>query len=342
MKPAKTYEKVTKRFFRPEIYKCPNCQKSLKRALTVSERTVVTLSGVIKMTHGGYRCLNPECSAVGRTYRSATADALALPRMAFGLDIVILVGHLRLGKHQTQDEIHEELSERLAPLGVSISRREVMYLFEAFSAVLRSSSDAARDKAWKSQVEKNKGIIISIDGIKPDGGNETIYLVRDALTGRLLNAENITESSAERLKQILAPVLELNIPVLGTISDAQESEVIALKELWPEVPHQTCQFHALQEASRPAFEEDGKVRSEMNKNLMPKVRSVRKQIREQIEQVSEAEAEQLKVLDEYSLGLQTALTMKGKLPFDYAGIEAYKALDELATSLDRLKKRGNP
>ena len=130
--------------------------------------------------------------------------------------------------------------------------------------------------------------------------------------------------------------------MLGTISDAQETEVMALKELWPHVPHQTCQFHALQEASRPAFEEDGKVRSEMNKKLMPKVRSIRKQIREQIEQVSEAEAEKLKILDEYALGIQTALTMKGKLPFDYAGIEAYKALDELATSLDRLEKKGSP
>jgi hypothetical protein len=236
--------------------------------------------------------------------------------MTFGLDIVMLVGHLRLGKHQTLDEIHEELSERLAPLRASLSRREVMYLFDAFCVVLRSSSDGALDEEWKSQVEKNEGIIVSIDGIKPDGGNETIYLVRDALTGRLLNAENVRESSVERLKQILAPVLELKVPVLGTISDAQETEVMALKELWPDVPHQTCQFHALQEASRPAFEEDGKVRSEMNKNLMPKVRSVRKQIREQIEQVSEAEAEQLKVLDEYSLGLQTALTIKGKLPFD--------------------------
>src|SRR5438045_4603898 len=99
-----------------------------------------------------------------------------------------------------------------------------MYLFEAFSEVFRSSSDAASDKEWKSQVEKNKGIVVSIDGIKPDGSNETIYLVRDALTGRLLNAENVTESSAERLKQILAPVLALKVPVLGTISDAQESE----------------------------------------------------------------------------------------------------------------------
>src|SRR5438105_8839198 len=116
MSPAKIYEKITKRFYRPEIYKCPECQKSIKRALTLSKRTVVTLEGVIKVTHGGYRCVNPECRLTSRTYRSAAADALALPGMTFGLDIVLLVGQLRLGKHQTLDETHQELARRLAPL----------------------------------------------------------------------------------------------------------------------------------------------------------------------------------------------------------------------------------
>jgi len=340
MKPARIYEKVTKRFYRSEIKKCPECQKSIKRALTLSERTIVTLSGVIKVTHGGYRCLNPECSLRGRTYRSAAADALALPRMTFGLDIVLLVGQLRLGKHQTLDETHQELVRRLAPLGASVSRREVMYLFEAFNLVLRAASDAAQDKEWKSEVEKNGGIIVSIDGIQPDVGNETVYLVRDALTGRLLNAENVTESGVARLKEVLAPVLALKVPVLGTMSDAQESEVMALKELWPDVPHQTCQFHALERASRPIGKEDNQIKAEMRGAIQEGLIKVRKSIREQKESVSDAEAKQLEVLDDYALGVQTALSRKGKTPFDYAGIEAEEALDEVAASLEKLEKKG--
>jgi hypothetical protein len=340
MSPAKTYEKVTKRFYRPEIYKCPECQKTIKRALTISERTVVTLSGVIKVTHGGYRCLNPECRLRGRTYRSAAADALALPGMTFGIDIVLLVGQLRLGKHQTLDETHQELLSRLAPLGTSVSRREVMYLFDDFNLVLRSASDAAQDKEWKSEVEKNGGIIVSIDGIKPDVGNETIYLVKDALTGRLLNAENVTESGVARLKEILAPVLALKVPVLGTMSDAQESEEMALKELWPNVPHQTCQFHAMERASRPILKEDNQIKAEMRGAMQESLISVRKTIREQKDTVSDAEAKQLEILDDYALGVQTALSRKGKTPFDYASIEAEEALDEVAASLERLEKKG--
>src|SRR5258705_6288796 len=109
MKPVKTYEKVIKRFYRPEIYRCPECQKSLKRALTVSERIVVTLNGVIRMTHGGYRCSNPDCEAKGRSYRSAAADALVLPRITFCFDVVMLVWQHRLGEHQTLYDTHERI-----------------------------------------------------------------------------------------------------------------------------------------------------------------------------------------------------------------------------------------
>src|SRR5260221_9008435 len=86
--------------------------------------------------------------------------------------------------------------------------------------------------------------------------NETVYVVRDALTGRVLSAEQVNSSETEAMKALLAPVVALDARVLGTISDAQESELLALEQLWPEVPHQVCQFHALRDASQLAFEAD--------------------------------------------------------------------------------------
>lgn len=300
MKQAKEYKNVTTRFYRPEIRNCLECQKPIKRAVTLSQRTVVTLDGVMKVVHGGYRCKNPQCTGKARTYRSVEADALALPGFTFGLDIVLLVGKLHLGEHQTLDEMHETITERLAPLGVSISRREVLYLFDAFSALLRATSDVKEDQEWLRLVEKNGGMIVSIDGIQPDQGNETIYLVRDALTGRLLTAENATESSAERIKQILAPLLALDIPVLGTISDAQKAEIKALVELWPDAPHQTCHFHALRDAGEEAFALDRQVKKDIRKKFQPQVRDLRKGIKEQMKQASEVEAHQLAILDQYA------------------------------------------
>jgi hypothetical protein len=298
------------------------------------------LDGVIKLNHAGYRCPDAQCPGHQRTYRSPQADALALPYFTFGLDIVLLVGRLRLREHQTVDEMHQELLTRLEPLGVNISQREMLYLFEAYCTLVRASSEAKDDQPWLAQVEKNGGIIVSVDGIQPEKGNETVYLVRDALTGRVLCAENVTSSETAVMKALLAPVVALGVKVLGTISDAQESELKAVEDLWPEVPHQVCQFHVLRDASQRAFDADKAVKTAMRKKLQPKVRAVRKQLKKQVPTSSPEEAKQLAVLDEYASGMLTALNTDGLQPFTYATVEAAPALDEVEASLQQLEKRG--
>jgi len=310
--------------------------------VTLTERTVITLEEVIKLVHAGYRCPDAQCEGHQRTYRSVKADALALPWFTYGMDIVLLVGRLRLREHQTVDEVHEELLERLAPLGVRISRREILYLFEAYCTLLRASSEAKDDLEWLAQVERNGGIIVSVDGIQPEKGNETVYLVRDALTGRVLAAENVTSSETAVMKALLAPVVTLGVKVLGTISDAQESELLAVQELWPDVPHQVCQFHVLRDASKTAFEADKQVKTAMRKRLQPKVREVRKQIKKHLATASPQEATQLAVLDNYATGILTALNTDGLQPFKYATVEESSMLDDIEASLQQLSEKKGP
>src|SRR2546426_8362493 len=245
MRHSRSYPNVIRRWYRPVEHECLECHRTLREAVAVSRRTVITLAGGIKLNHAGYRCPDPQCVGHTRTYRSVEADALALPHFTYGLDIVLLVGRLRLREHQTVDEIHQEVLTCLEPLGVKIARREILYLFEAYCTLLRASSEAKDDVEWLAQVEKNGGIIVSsVDGIQPEKGNETEYLVRDALTGRVLSAENVTSSETAVMKARLSPGVSLGVKVLGTITDAKVRELQAVEELWPHVPHQVCQFHA--------------------------------------------------------------------------------------------------
>jgi hypothetical protein len=340
MKHSRSYPQVMRRWYRPLEHECPECHRTLREAMTLTRRTVITLEGVIKLNHAGYRCPDAHCPGHQRTYRSPQADALALPYFTFGLDIVLLVGRLRLREHQTIDEMHQEVLRRLEPLGVKIAQREMLYLFEAYCTLMRASSEAKDDVEWLAQVEKNGGIIVSVDGIQPEKGNETVYLVRDALTGRVLCAENVTSSETAVMKTLLAPVAALGVKVIGTISDAQESELKALEELWPKVPHQVCQFHVLRDAAQSAFDADKAVKTAMRKQLQPKVRAVRKQIKKQLSKASSKEAEQLAVLDEYASGVLTALNTDGVQPFTYATVEAAPALDAVEASLQQLEKKG--
>lgn len=346
-KQPRQYTTLTRRFFRPELTVCLTCQTSLQRYATLSQRTVITLNGPIRLIHRGYRCPNAECPTRERSYRSAAADALALPGFTFGLDIVLLVGHLRLGQHHTLDEVHQALLKRLAPFAVTISRREVLYLFDAYCILLRAGAAVTEDAQFREQVEANGGLIISIDGIQPDIGNETLYLVRDVLTARVLAAENVTNSETAVIKSLLAPVVALGLPVLGAISDAQESLVNAIADLWPDIPHQTCQFHYLRDAADPIYAIDRNTRTAMRKDIQRKVRETRKQLAHHVHSLQEAcqpeqqqEREQLTVLADYALGIQTALNFEGAAPFVYPGIQGYDALSDIEGSLYRLDKRG--
>lgn len=93
------------------------------------------------------------------------------------------------------------------PLRFPLARREVLYLFDAYCTLLQAASAAREDREWLAQVEANGGLIISLDGIPPEKGNETIYLVREALPGRVLTADNVTVSDKEMMKRVLAPVI---------------------------------------------------------------------------------------------------------------------------------------
>ena len=343
MRRPKVYPQLAKRICRTEFTSCLTCGTRLRRYATLSERPIITLAGPIRLTHCGYRCPDPACLTARRSYRSAAADALALPGFTFGLDILILVGHLRLAQHQTLDQTHQELQARLSPFAQSISRREISYLFDAYTTLVRATHQVADDTAWHEQVQSNGGLIISIDGIQPDKGNETVYLVRDVLTGRILAAENVRVSDTETIKRLLAPVVALELSVLGAVSDAQESLCQAIAELWPTVPHQLCQFHYLREASRPIYELDRGLRKQIRKEIQQSVRASREQLERQAVACAEseaAEAEQLAVLSEYALGIQTALNLDGQQPFKYASLAVDDALSDVAASLEELEKRG--
>ena len=78
-KQPRVYAAVTRRSFRPEMTVCLSCHTPLRRYATLSQRTVITLDGPVQVIHRGYRCPNAAGVTRQRSYRSAAADALALP-----------------------------------------------------------------------------------------------------------------------------------------------------------------------------------------------------------------------------------------------------------------------
>ena len=74
--------------------RCPGCGRRMWGDYD-DRRTVVTLAGLVRPRIKVRRCPTPACPRYRRPYRPAAEGALALPRHAFGLDVVALVGALR-------------------------------------------------------------------------------------------------------------------------------------------------------------------------------------------------------------------------------------------------------
>src|SRR5258708_6622002 len=185
----------------PEVASGVSCGTRLRRRVPLSRRVVITQNGPLQLTHCGYRCPNQACGVPARTYRSAVADGLALPGFTFVLDWIRVMGHLRLHQHLTLDQTHQVVQERLARWQVTISRREVLYLFEAYCSLLRAAQDWSTEPPWRAEGEANGGLILALARIQPDKGHETVYLIRDLLTGHPLRAQNLLSRGAATIQE---------------------------------------------------------------------------------------------------------------------------------------------
>jgi hypothetical protein len=167
-----------------------------------------------------------------------------------------------------------------------------------------------------------------------------MYLVRDVWTGRLLTADNVTESTKERVLRVLAPVVALDVPVVGVISDAQPTELQAVAELWPDIPHQICQFHAIREAGRLIYVLDHRIKTDLRMRMQQKTHEYRQDLHRRIKQAEPEEAAQLQVLEQYAATIEGTLNTESLPPYGYGGLAMEEGLQGIQSSLASLPKKG--
>lgn len=336
MKPPRHFGPLQRWRYRPELTQCPHCGAALVRSHSVWAKPIQSLAGVTHVTSLGYRCSNPRCAFGRSVYRSAQAEARQVKGSGSGLDVVAHLGFLRFGQHRTREEIWRHLTEETA---VQISERHVQNLLEVYLALLRASQQDLRARLAAS-VAEHGGLILSLDGLQPEQGNEQLWVVREVLSGQVLAAANLQQATAPMLETLLEPIRASELPVLGVVSDAQESIRLAVAAVFAGVPHQLCQYHALREAAEPLWEADRHLLVEAKKEL----RGLR-DVEERVRRPSDPEPTDpasVVVLDTV-LALRQTVRERGVLPFDFAGLRVMEALGDLGESLDRcLLKRGMP
>jgi hypothetical protein len=332
MKHRRQFGPLPQRRYRPELTACPHCGARLVFSHAVWAKPIQFLSGPEYVSNLGNRCLQPGCAWRGAVYRSAWAEARQVKGCGYGLDVVVRIGWLRFNQHRTRAEIWQHLRAESA---VQISERHVQNLLETYLALLRAGEQDPRPQLAAS-LDEYGGLILAIDGLQPEQGNEQLWVVREVGSGTVLATANLQQATAPVLTGLLRPIAALGMPVLGVVSDAQESVRLAVAEVFPGVPHQLCQFHALREAAEPLWELDRHLAVEAKMEL----RSLRKVEERTRQQLDATEPASTVVLDTI-LALRQTLRTRGTLPFAFAGLRVVEALRDLEQTLGRcLAKRG--
>jgi hypothetical protein len=280
MRTAKDTRNLPKQYYRPDLKRCPHCQGKLKRWFTLWRKYLFTLTGRFHIFSQGYRCSNPGCPKPETIYRSGEAETLSVPRCSYGVDVIVEVGYQRFWLQRTIPEIHSSLKER-----VPLSERQVLNLLADFLALVRAAQPA-KVAQLRDQWQKLGGLVFSLDGMQPEKGNPALYVVREVQLAVTLMAEIVETADHQTLAtRLLEPIKAWGLPVKGIISDAQESIRLVVAQVWPDQPHQNCQFHCLKEAGRPTAEADRALKTRLKKKL----RSGLNRARQAIQALSETD-----------------------------------------------------
>ena len=147
-------------------------------------------------------------------------------------------------------------------------------------------------------------------------------------------AKSLLSSTQDDLAALIAQVKSaLKVPIVGVVSDGQDSIRKAVQKALPGVPHQLCHVHYLREAAKPIFEADRHAKKELKK----RVRGVRP-IERKVEGRDDPEA---KAIQGYCAAVRSALTDDGRPPLAASGLVLKERLEQVVESLDRVEaKRG--
>ena len=312
---------------------CEQCGQPLWVA-NHGHRTVTTLSGLWKLTLVVRQCIKPSCPRFHKPYRPEEEGRWALPHGEFGLEVIALIGQWRFRDHRSVPEMHQALLAR----GMSIAQRSVTYLMQRYEELVALRiTDHERIKA---RLQKQGHVILALDGLQPDVGHEVLWVVRDCLSEEILLARPLLSSTqgdlTALLKEVKRLLKELEVPVKGVISDGEETIGSAVAFVFPEVPHQRCQFHYLKDATEPLYDADRHAKTQLKKQL----RGVRP-----IERALEAHrTPENDAIRGYCLAVRASLTDDGRSPLQASGLKLYDRVTLVSDSIARVqgKKDSHP
>src|SRR4051812_5787765 len=160
-----------------EQSRCAHCGRPLHICDHRTHR-IYSLQGPLELCCRLAHCSDPNCPTRPHTLSPAAELSLTLPGWLIGWDVFCFIGHRRFARHRSVPQIKDELADSYR---VRLSDDAICLYLRRYQATLAARQQdpellrlAHRDVA---------ALWLSIDGLQPEKGHETLYAVRELNAG---------------------------------------------------------------------------------------------------------------------------------------------------------------
>lgn len=249
---------------------CPACGRMMY-VCDHRRRFFHTLEGPVELVCKLNHCPDPTCAGHAKTKSPELEISIALPKWAIGWDVLCWIGHRRCSRHWSITQIRQELVDAYS---IHLSDDSVARYIHHYQRMLAARQEDA--STLRQQYAGVAEIILSIDGLQPEKGHETLYVVRELTQKRVWFAEPLISATADEVRRLIAKAKEwaeaLGLKVVLWLSDRQDAFVTGIAAEFAGTPHRYCVNHFLRDVAKPVLEADSHAKVQMRK----KVRGLRK------------------------------------------------------------------
>jgi len=325
----------------------------MQAAYTGKYKTVQTMNEVLQIAQRTKSCRHPGCCVQGEIWGSAQWRQIAPVSCTYGYDVIAQIGWHRQVLQQPFAVIYNDLSDRIC-----ISETQVRALYHYRYLPLLACHERQQLEHLQ-EIAQPAGLLLTLDGLAPEGGEPQLWLVRELLSGITLRSGWMSEQNQAAFVHFLQPIADLGLRVTAVLSDKQSGLLPAVAEVFPRAKHAFCQIHYLRNIAIPLADADEAMKVRLRQGIRESLGEWIRQEKDEQEGVltvtgmlpspvelqsptlqatapEEVTAAREAIMQDLCRRIRYLLTLKGRSPFRLAGLEMAARLTELEQCLEHL------